>query len=228
MKRLLIIMVICIAAINGALVVSPIGITATILIADAFIVIFALVLLFSLLLAKKSIDNSPARKVFFGEPIFRTGIRNFVIAAVMNLVFIVISGFYSVAPWIVIVANIILLAGGFIHLILVDSSRNFVEQQRVKREYSTSRMKEMRLQSNQLVAMCNDPNLQKKVKHMADAFRYSDPNSNFNDVSMEEELKSELDALERLINTDEAHALLKIEEIERLLKKRNAMVLSSK
>ena len=228
-KRLLVAVLIIVGMINAISFILPIKRTLSLYIADFFIVLVAVMTLLSSVLAfKKSIDGDIARSRFFGWPIMRVGVLGLTLSILINLVFIVLAQFVYVSPWLVIIINLCLLAIVGIGLLVVDSSRNFVEEQGAHRNAQTKTMKELRLRSKQLLDMCRAPELRERLKNMSDAFRYSDPNSNMDSEYIENQLHSEMDLLETTINTDIDQSIMHIDKIEELLKKRNDRVLYAK
>lgn len=228
-KRLLAAVLIIVGLINAILFILPIKRTLSLYLADFFIILAAVMTLLSSILAiKKNRDGDIARSRFFGWPIMRVGVIVLTLSILVNLVFIVLAQFVYVLPWLVIILNLCLLAIVGIGLLVVDSSRNFVEEQEVRRNAQTKTMKELRLRSKQLLDMCCAPELQERLKNMADAFRYSDPNSSMDSEYIENQIHSEMDLLEVTINTDIDQSIIHIDKIEELLKKRNGRVLSGK
>lgn len=229
-KRFLILTILCIVGINIIFFIAPINLTSILFFVDGFIIFFALVMLLAFYYTfKKGSDKNIARSRFFGWPIVQIGIIFFILSAFINIALLIFSQFYHIALWIVVIINVILLIMVFSGLIVTDSNREFIDKQRVKREISTLKMKELRLQSSKLVTVCTNPKLQKELKAMADMFRYSDPNSDKDVALIEETIKSELYNLENLIgNIEDEQAFEKIKKIKNLLKIRNQMVLDLK
>ena len=209
--------------------ILPIKRTLSLYLADFFIILAAVMTLLSSVLAfKKSRYGDIARSRFFGWPIMRVGVIGLTLSILVNFVFIVLAQFVYVLPWLVIILNLCLLVIVGNGLLVVDSSRNFVEEQEVRRDAQTKTMKELRLRSKQLLDMCRAPELQERLKNMAGAFRYSDPNSSMDSEYIENQIQSEMDLLEVIINTDIDQSIIHIDKIEELLKKRNGRVLSGK
>lgn len=228
-KRLLTVTLIIIIAINVSLLVSPVGLTISLCFADVFILVSAMMMLFSYILAfKKSKDANIARSRFFGWPVMRVGVEGFAASTIINSILIVADQFFDVYLWIIIVVNIVLLSVIGIGLIGIDSSRNFIEAQRAEREIRTGTMKELRSRSRYLAETCHIIELQGKLEELEAAFRYSDPNSSSSVIDIEDSIRSEMDLLEIAASKDIKQSILHINKIQDLLKKRNSIVLSTK
>ncbi len=228
-KRVLMVLVILVGLINIVLFALPIKKNIMMFVADLFIIVFAGMLLFSYSLAfGKGRDGNVARSRYFGWPIVRVGVTGFAFSLVMNGCLIIASMFLGNSVWVVIILNCILLGTCGIALIGTDSSRNFVETQRIQREARTGEWKSLCSFSRQLSQMCPDPKLQTRIKNMADVFRYSDPNSDANVMDIESEIREELNLLETMMSEDTEKSYAEINKIERMVKKRNSMVLAGK
>lgn len=228
-NRFLIMTAVAIIMLNIVLFVSPVRKTLVFYVSDIFIIAAAILLLLSRHLAFRDNRNENApRSRFFGWPILRAGIIGCSIIVIVNIIFIFLQQFSEEYLWIIFAINVVLFGVTGFGMIEADDSRKFAEEHRVHRKRNTEIMKSLRLQSNQMADTCSSSSLQKGLKRMAEEFRYSDPNSSFDTVSIEEELQDELKILETLIETDEDKALKQIDKIEKLLKKRNLMALMGK
>lgn len=228
-KKLFAVVLIILFLINSVLFLMPLRKTVAFYSADLSVILAAVLMLHSSMLAfDRRRDGNVAQSRFYGWPIMRVGISGLIASILINVILIVLIQFIYVLPWIVILLNLALLAAVGIGLIGADSSRNFVEEQRLRREVQTKTMKEMRLRSKQLVDICRTPELQSRLKNMANAFCYSDPNSSLASADIENQINAEIDLLEGTINTNVEQSYFYIDKIEGLLKKRNGIVLSGK
>lgn len=173
-------------------------------------------------------DGQAVRSRLYGWPIVRTGITFFLASIVANGILAYLLAF-KIVPWQVsLVINAALLVAAGIGLIAKTTSRNFVAAQRTQREVRMSAMKDLRLVINHLAASAASPEVQERLQRMADAFRYSDPNSNADSIPIEGQLREELKALEGMLNGDADIVFKQADKIESLLKIRNSTVLAGK
>ena len=228
-KRFLIMVVLAIVMLNIILFVLPIRKTIVFYMADFFIVAAGVLLGVSKYLAfQKNKDENTVRSRFFGWPIFRIGLIGFFVTVAVNIILIFCLQSAKNYLWIVLVVNVVIFGMTGWGLIESNDSRDFVKEHRIYRERKTEFMKSLRQQSSQLVDICSSAQLQGKLKQMAEEFRYSDPNTEFDTAPIEEEMQDEIKILETLIETDESKAYEQIDKIQKLLKKRNRMVLLGK
>lgn len=80
--------------------------------------------------------------------------------------------------WILVIANILILAIAALGLIAADAVREEVERQDVKIKTDVNNMRELQSMSASLVKQCEDEETKKVIQNIADEFRFSDPVSN--------------------------------------------------
>lgn len=173
-------------------------------------------------------DGQPARSRFYGWPVVRTGITFFIASLVANGILAYLLAFRITPIQLTIVINALLLVACGIGLITTSTSRDFVAEQRARREIQMSVMKDLRLFCNRLVASAGSPEVQKRLQRMANAFQYSDPNSCADSIPLEGQLRDELAVLEEMLSGDAEQIFKQADKIESLLKIRNSTVLAGK
>ena len=154
-------------------------------------------ILFQLYIFKSSFGKADARSKFYGFPIARLGIYYLVIQIVISICEIALA---KILPtWIVIVLNVVILAFALIGCITTETMRDEIERQDVALKKDVSSMRELQSISATLVDQCNDEELKKELKKLADEFRYSDPLSSDKTKDLEIDLQSRIGDLQQAI-----------------------------
>lgn len=154
----------------------------------------------------------------YGFPIFRVGILYLIIQIVMSATIIIIDSFVDVAVWIPVTVSLILLGLALTGIILTDNTRDIIEKQEAEDVKNTSMMKEILLSAEGARDFCSNLDLKKRLTGLVEKIMYSDPVSSAGLSEIEMKI---YEAIEGLLQHDEADVIREVERIELLLADRN-------
>ncbi len=154
-------------------------------------------ILFQVYIFKSSFEKEDARSRFYGFPIARLGVIYLVIQLIASIAEIALAKF--IPAWIVIVVNVLILAITLIGCITAETMRDEIAKQDGKLKKSVYNMRELQSISATLVDQCDDMELKKELKKLADEFRYSDPLASDKTKPLEMDLQSRISELQQTI-----------------------------
>ena len=157
--------------------------------------------LFQLYIFKSSFGKEDARSRFYGFPIARLGIYYLVIQLVVSIVEIALSKFLP--TWVVILVNVVIFAAALIGCITTETMRDEIVRQDGKLKESVFNIRELQSISATLVDQCEDEELKKSLKKLADEFRYSDPLSSEKTMALEKEMQTRIGELQQAVTDDD-------------------------
>ena len=158
----------------------------------------------------------------YGFPIFRVGYIYLIAQVTFSVMVYLLNIFIKLPVWIAIVVSVIFLAMVLAGVILIDNTRDVVEEVEKKTEIQTRKMTYFRLDVAGLVDFCKDGEVKKKLAVLSEDFKYSDPVSNPELVEIEDKITKEVEELRNLIAQNDTAAMTeKIGHITILLKDRN-------
>lgn len=164
----------------------------------------------------------------YGYPIFRVGVIYGVSQIVFSIIIFAVSTFVSVPAWISIVVSVLLLGLAAIGFIAVDNIRDVIEEQEVENAATTKAITYFNIDMGAILDNCTDAVLSKKLNHLAEELRYSDPVSNDALMDIEAQIKTEMDKLSVMIDSGDAEAENQIKKLENLLANRNRLCKATK
>jgi hypothetical protein len=145
------------------------------------------------------IEKGNARSAFYGLPIINIGLTYITVQIIVSIIEMIIAK--EIPLWPVIIANVIILAIASVGCIAAETVRDeIVRQDTNDIQNKVQIMRELQSISGSLVTLCTDDNLKKEIQKLADEFRYSDPVSSEQTSDLENQLKSKLNELQKLIS----------------------------
>ena len=152
--------------------------------------------LFQLYIFKISFDGD-AKSRFYGFPIARVGVYYLVVQLIFSLAEIALA---SIIPlWAAVIVNALLLALAVIGCVTTDAMRDEIIRQDVQLKKDVSRMRELQSLAASMLSQCNDEELKKTVKKIADELRFSDPVSSDATAELEEDMRSQMKDIQQAI-----------------------------
>lgn len=142
--------------------------------------------------------NKDARSKFYGFPIIKVGIIYLIAQIIVSLVEMALAAYFPM--WVAIIVNVILLAFASIGCIAASVVKEEVIRQDIKIERDTTRMRSLQKLSASLVELSSNPEIKGSVTKIAEEFRYSDPVSSENTITLEDELLEELEMVKKMIS----------------------------
>lgn len=158
---------------------------------------------------------------FYGFPIFKVGNLYALVQVIFGTLITIIDVFVKIPLWIVFIVSIVLLGAAAIGLIASVTTREIVETQEKEVERQTKTMTYFKLDMENMVEICKEPQVKKAMEELAEKFRYSDPVSNEALEEIEGKLKAEVAVLGGMLGEEKEAVLKKITEIGQLLADRN-------
>ena len=155
-------------------------------------------ILFQIYIFKTSFGKPDARSRFYGFPIARLGLIYLVIQLIASIIEIAVAKF--IPAWVIIVINILILAFALIGCISAETMRDEIDRQDENLKRNVSNMRELQSLSATLSDQCNDEDLKKELKKLAEEFRYSDPISSDKTKALEADLQSRMRDLQQAVN----------------------------
>lgn len=166
---------------------------------------------------------------FYGYPLFKVGALYTIIQLIVTLPIYIIGAFAEVPYWVGLALSILVTGAAAIGVIAVDNARDYVEAVDAKTISTTKSMSKFTVDIADTLDMCKDETIYASLKKLADKFKYSDIVSTAETVTIELQIKSEVEELKNMITSECAEVLLaKIELISNLLSSRNRICEASK
>lgn len=159
-------------------------------------------ILFQVYIFTSSFGKENARSRFYGFPVARMGIIYLVVQLIVSIAIIALAK--TVPTWAAVVINILILAFALIGCITAETMRDEIIRQDGKLKNSVAGMRELQSVSATLADQCDDQNLKKELKKLADEFRYSDPVSSDKTKELEKELQSRIKDLQQAVDDGDA------------------------
>lgn len=208
---------------NIVLFAIPFNKTATFWISDAAVVIAIIAQIPISGIAFK--NNSSLTSKVYGWPIMSVGLRYLAAIAVCAAILILLSGNIRHFPvWVSVAVYAVLFGGAAIGLIASDSTRNFVETEKIKLEDRTIFMRKLYAEANALKGTTTDREISGILSKLAEAIRFSDPVSCEAVFEQEGELYTTFGELKEAVknkNTEEVKSIS--EKFRQQLESRNSM-----
>ena len=162
-----------------------------------------------------------ARSKFYGFPIARIGVVYAIIQIILSILFMALSAF--IPFWIPLVLFVILLGISAIGFIAADATRDEIVRQDEKIVKDVSFMRNLQSKMNLLVEQCENPDLKKQVKALAEDIRYSDPVSNNSLNEIERELYFYIEDLQKAVVDNDENAFEICKKAKTVLAERNRL-----
>ena len=134
-----------------------------------------------------------------------------------------------IKTWLSIIINILPIAFAVIGTVAADAVREEVVKQDVAVKKNVSVMKNLQTIAVSLADLTTNAELKKKLENLAEEFRYSDPVSSSETISLEEDLEKQLEELKNSImnqNYDTANKMCI--KVLSTLKERNKICAATK
>lgn len=166
---------------------------------------------------------------FYGYPIFKAGTVYAIGQIVISIVFYIIGAFIEIPCWIALIAGVIILSVAFIFVIIFGSARRTIECVDNEAVKQTRRIKSFRLDISEIIDMCDDTEIKKAVKRLAEDIRYSDPVSCSETEEIETKISEGLSTLKKMIQGEPVEKISeKVKEIDRLVLSRRRICRETK
>lgn len=153
----------------------------------------AFALLFQLYIVYASRVNGDARSRFYGFPVLRVGACFLAAQMVASLAEMALAR--NLPAWPVLIVNTVLAALMLIGCITVEAVRDEALRQDAQVRRNTGGMRELQSLAASLAEACEEEELKKPLRELADALRYSDPVSSEQTELPEAQLRSRLEAI---------------------------------
>ena len=162
-----------------------------------------------------------ARSKFYGFPIARIGVVYAIVQIILSILFMALSAL--IPFWIPLVLFVILLGISAIGFIAADATRDEIVRQDEKIVKDVSFMRNLQSKMNLLVEQCENPDLKKQVKSLAEDIRYSDPVSNNSLNEIERELYFYIEDLQKAVVDNDENAFEICKKAKTVLAERNRL-----
>ena len=130
-----------------------------------------------------------ARSRFYGFPIARLGIYYLVAQLIVSIIEIALAKFIPL--WVVVLVNILLFVLAVVGCITAETMRDEIVRQDSQIKKRVANIRELQSLSSSIANQCNDEELRKKLKKLADEFRYSDPVTSDKTAEMEVDMAAQ-------------------------------------
>ena len=145
-------------------------------------------------------QEGDARSKFYGIPIIKIGVTYLIVQIVVS--FIEMASAKAVPVWVSVIINMIVLAVAMIGCIAAETVRDEIERQDIQIKVDVNNMRTLQSMATSLVGQCSDSNLKSVIQNVADEFKFSDPVSSEQTVSIEEDLIQQMNEIQNAV-TDE-------------------------
>ena len=179
---------------------------------------------------KTAYDNAiDLKSRVLGFPVFRVGYIYLGIQTVLSLALFGLGFIDDFPVWIGLILCVIVLAAALICSISVDMARNKIVQIESVQSADTMTVKQLRTRSENLINKTSDTELRSRLEKLAESFRYSDPVSNANLYTIEQNLMGCFSQLETAVmNGNSSDAAILCQQVENVLNDRNNACKNSK
>ena len=172
--------------------------------------------------------NKPGLKSkFFGLPILRTVWICFGTTIVLSLVYMMIEIFVSVPVWIVITSLSIVLVTAIIMLLTMDLAIDHIKKTDEHIRVKVLFIKSTEVKVRVCISKTETATVKKELFSLMEAIRYSDPMTNNDLESIEDDISLRVDNLPSFLS-NENDAVAQIKRIKELLEERNEICKISK
>lgn len=166
-------------------------------------------------------DDSLMSK-FYGFPVFKIGICYTGLQLGISVLIYIIGAFVNVPYWIGLLLSLVLVGAAGIGVIAADNAHEFIEQIDHHEVELTRNITYFQIDISDLLDECQDEALRASLQALATKCKYSDPVSVPATEEKEQQIKTELTELRKLMNQNENQkAQEKIQLILRILSSRN-------
>ena len=138
-----------------------------------------------------------AKSRFYGFPIAKIAVIYLIAQLLLSL--LEMSFAWILPFWVALVINVLLIAFALIGSIAADMMREEIVHQDVQIKTDVKNMRAFQSLSASLVTMTQDEASKKLLQELADDFKYSDPVSSEDTSELENEIKIQLDELQKAI-----------------------------
>ena len=166
-------------------------------------------------------DKKDLKSKFYGFPIFKVGSIYVAAQLALGIVLCVIGAFIDIPYWITLLLSVIVLAVAAIGVIATGSARSNIENIEKTTEKEIQTHKVFTLNIEGIIDICNNDDVKVKLKKLAEDFKYSDPVSNKNTESIEDDIILKLESLKKNVNANPDKVFVDIQEVSNLLSERN-------
>lgn len=156
----------------------------------------------------------------YGFPVFRIGYLYLMAQLGFSALLYMIGIWAHIPEWIPTVLSVVLLCLSLVGVIVVDNTRDVIEQMEETLEVQTKPMMYFHLDVASLEMQCPDGEMKKDLQHFIENVKYSDPVSSEALTEIENELRAEVEKL-RNIFTQGEDGRDQIKRLEYLLADRN-------
>lgn len=167
-------------------------------------------------------EGEPVKSKFYGYPIARIGIIYLAVQISVSFVLMAIGFVVKVPAWVALVICVLILGFCAIGFIAADIMRGEVERQDVQLKADVKAMRSLQSKTVDIVGLCSDEETKAALSSLAEKFRYSDPVSGEETVSLETDLAAAVDELQAAVIDDDFSAAKALaSKIEAALNERN-------
>lgn len=157
---------------------------------------------FQIYVFKVAFSNAESVKSkFYGFPIAKVGATYLFAQLVASLVEMATASFLPV--WIAVIVNIVLIALATVGCIATEAMRDEIIRQDVQLKKDVSNMRKLQSMSASLVGLCQEASVKPVLQKVADDFKYSDPVSSDQTLTLEADLDTQMNEIQKsLIDGD--------------------------
>lgn len=138
---------------------------------------------------------------FYGFPIAMVGMTYLFAQLIASIIEMILAAILPV--WVAVIVNILLLGFVLVGCIATEAMRDEIIRQDVVLKKDVSNMRNLQSMSASLVGLCQDADLKKELQALADDFKYSDPVSSEQTLTLEADLDTQMNEIQKsLIDGD--------------------------
>lgn len=141
--------------------------------------------------------GNDVKSKFYGFPIAKLGVVYLGVQLAISLVEMCLAAI--IPMWVSVIVNVLLIAVVLIGCIAADVMRDEIARQDIKIKTDVSNMRALQSQTASFVGMCQDEEVKKVLKDLADEFKYSDSVTSEATKELETELKFLVSEIQRAL-----------------------------
>ncbi|MCH5257064.1 MAG: hypothetical protein J1D87_07205 [Lachnospiraceae bacterium] len=174
---------------------------------------------FQIYVFKLAFSNKELKSKFYGFPIARIGVIYLILQMILSILEMALS---TVIPiWVSIILNMVVVSFAGIGCIATDAMKEEIEKQDEQLQKNVTNMRTLQSLTLSLVNQA-DNKTKRVIQDLADEFRYSDPVSCAQSISLENELSNMVNELQKaLIDNDFESAGVICTKVSGVLSERN-------
>ena len=152
--------------------------------------------------AKVSFSNESLKSKFYGFPIAKVGFVYLLAQLIVSIIVYVVGAFVNIAPWIIIIIEVVIIALAAFGLITTTSYKDVIEELEEKVVVDKSFISKLKLDASSYVYRITSKETKELFDKFVDIVKYSDPISNDSLKSIENEIDTKFNEIKDLINQE--------------------------